>query len=378
MKVQIAGFVCLILIMLGFNLLLHRLNYDRFSRNLPALIERHLSGTTSSTSSHSNRSGNCTSQPTSSTRSPPAPCSRYVIFSNGFPDGRRLGNQIFNYVAGIYVSELTGRRLAMNDSGKALSYLEEAFRMYFERNTVPCPIHDFYDELNLSYNKKIESLFDNSQSINKTINLHGFFQSWKYTRFEDLVRSQLQFKDDIKVFAKNFLRTSIPPGWKHGMFTRVGIHARRGDLMNESKVKFGYTTPNVTYFKKAMQHFKEAYGRVQYLVLSDDPQWTEKNIIPDLIESKNESSAAHVTIVNAKHSPGQDLAILSMCDHNIISTGSFGWWGAWLGKGSTIYYSNWPRNGSDLSKGFKREDYFPPSWMGMDDWWDIFGHDNEH
>ena len=38
-------------------------------------------------------------------------CSDYVFFSNGFKDGRRLGNQIFNYAVGFYVAELTGRRV---------------------------------------------------------------------------------------------------------------------------------------------------------------------------------------------------------------------------------------------------------------------------
>ncbi|ELT91392.1 hypothetical protein CAPTEDRAFT_40726, partial [Capitella teleta] len=57
-----------------------------------------------------------------------------------------------------------------------------------------------------------------------------------------------------------------------------------------------------------------------------------------------------------------DLAILSMSEHVIITTGSFGWWGAWLANGTTIYYSDWPRNNSTLSKGFVKEDYFMPHW----------------
>jgi len=63
------------------------------------------------------------------------------------------------------------------------------------------------------------------------------------------------------------------------------------------------------------------------------------------------------------HDAGFDLALLSLSDGVIMSTGTYGWWGAWLSNNTTIYYSNWPRTGSRLSGMFNRDDFFPPHWI---------------
>jgi galactoside 2-L-fucosyltransferase 1/2 len=31
---------------------------------------------------------------------------------------------------------------------------------------------------------------------------------------------------------------------------------------------------------------------------------------------------------------------LSMCNHTIITVGSFGWWSAWLANGTTVYFKD--------------------------------------
>lgn len=66
------------------------------------------------------------------------------------------------------------------------------------------------------------------------------------------------------------------------------------------------------------------------------------------------------------HSAGVDMAIIAACDSVVISTGSFGWWAAWLAnRTTTVYYSNWPRPGSGLAKFFVNQRYFPERWIPM-------------
>ena len=378
---QISGSKQLLAIAVGFILftfLFYTIIYDRLSRkideNLPGLIARNML--------KPNQASESTADTTESLllpvdwkllpRTTPVPtmtvnrkygCSDYVIFSNGFQDGRRLGNQIFNYAVGLYVAELTGRRLGINESGfshtGALTELEKVFQLNFDRYNETCPVYHISDAMSLAYNKDFEKIIHNREEFsNKTINLSGFFQSWKYTRMEDVLRSRLVFKDDLMVYAENFLRANIPPGWNQGFFTRVGIHVRRDDVVeNQEKVDFGYTTPGPSYFKRAMQHMVDMYTRVQFLVVTDDSKWVTGNLSPDLVEKKDTMTRVNVTVCKG-NSAGQDLAILSLCDHTIISTGTFGWWGAWLAKGTTIYYSNWPKTGSKLDKMFRRSDYF--------------------
>ena len=33
------------------------------------------------------------------------------------------------------------------------------------------------------------------------------------------------------------------------------------------------------------------------------------------------------------------MAVLTLCDHSILSIGTFGWWSAWLTGGKVVYYS---------------------------------------
>ena len=110
-----------------------------------------------------------------------------------------------------------------------------------------------------------------------------------------------------------------------------------------------------------MSYFASNYGRVQFVVSSDDKDWTRANVVapggqpPDIV---------NVTYL-PQHQPGQDMAIMAMCDHMVMSTGTFGWWAGWLTRGTTIYYKDWPRNGSQLHGMFTREDFYPPAWIAM-------------
>lgn len=61
-----------------------------------------------------------------------------------------------------------------------------------------------------------------------------------------------------------------------------------------------------------------------------------------------------------------DMAVIVQCNAIVISTGSFGWWAAWLAnRQTTIYYSMWPRPGSDMSYYFNASKYFPEKWIPM-------------
>lgn len=74
-------------------------------------------------------------------------------------------------------------------------------------------------------------------------------------------------------------------------------------------------------------------------------------------------SYVNITFCPEGQSPGQDLAILSLCNHTVVSAGTFGWWAAWLANGTTVYFDNWPRNGTKLDGKFDRRDYYPSHWV---------------
>ena len=89
------------------------------------------------------------------------------------------------------------------------------------------------------------------------------------------------------------------------------------------------------------------------MVLSDDPAWCREHI--------NATNIAYST----EHSPIVDLAIASLCDHAIITIGTFGWWAAWFANGITITQRNLPKKGSALSRRLHREDHYKREWIGL-------------
>ena len=48
-----------------------------------------------------------------------------------------------------------------------------------------------------------------------------------------------------------------------------------------------------------------------------------------------------------------------------LATGTFSWWAAWLADGITVYYANYPRRGSWLSKQVHKDDYYHPDWIAL-------------
>jgi len=165
-----------------------------------------------------------------------------------------------------------------------------------------------------------------------------------------------------------------PSDWSRQNFVRVAIHVRRGDVLNKAFSEHGFSVPNSSYFLRAMDYFTSKYERVQFIAVSSDTNWMKKHIVYRQTENKtalfqiinNSSSIRQVNVAYAvNHTAGQDMAIMTSCDHVIMSTGTFGWWAAWLANGTTIYYRKWPKNGSKLFKLFSRVDFYPPEWIPM-------------
>jgi len=145
---------------------------------------------------------------------------------------------------------------------------------------------------------------------------------------------------------------------------RVGVHVRAGDILIPSKVSYGYTVPGSSYFIEAAEYLiANVTVTTQFIVATDNPVWTKNNVTLEAVFHGRRSTTSMV--YSEGNSAAFDMALLGSCDAVIMSTGSYGWWAAWLANKTTIYYRNWPKSGSSLSAMFTREDYFPPHWIGL-------------
>lgn len=209
------------------------------------------------------------------------------------------------------------------------------------------------------YDERLANMGETSADI---VELVGYFQSWKYFgHIRDEIRAQFTFQNEIQQQALGLIESAIKGAFDSSMrradVTLIGVHVRRGDVATYDSFQRGYTTASSEYITDAMQYFGRRFHRSKllFLLCSDDFEWCEKNV--------NEVSGPIARLKNA--SDVTHLAALSFCNHTIMTVGSFGWWGAWLAGGETVYYKSFPRPMSPLSSEFYARDYYYPGWIGM-------------
>ena len=202
-----------------------------------------------------------------------------------------------------------------------------------------------------------------ARNVTGNITLGGFFQCHQY--FEPVcaeIRHGFTFKKHIADAAATFLREAKRQHEQSLQVTPllIGVHVRRGDILNARFASLGYNTPNATYYKHAMTYFQQKFMNqsLLFIAVSNDVPWVEKNLTAKFPEF-------HINTVLAGHTAELGMAILSRCNHVIMSVGTFSWWSAWLANGVTIYYDLWPTAGSWLETQVTTKDYFPSHWVPM-------------
>ncbi|CAH1786204.1 unnamed protein product [Owenia fusiformis] len=262
-----------------------------------------------------------------------------------------LGNLMFMYASMYGLAVTNNRTPVLKTNHRLLKYFTlkvikvtnqdiDSSRLENTKVMVPCCAKYFPNLCNLSPG--------NHQ-------ISGYLQSWKYFDFvKPDILEQFQFDLKTSQLAKEFI-SEIKKGLS-GQITLIGVHVRRGDMISRKNIDFGHQVATTEYLKNAMLTFKQKYPKLAFVIVTsnDDLSWTKQNInlTEDVYFSEN-------------HSEIEDLAILTHCNHTIITTGTFGWWGGYLTGGTTVYFRDWPRAGSPLDKGTNHTEYFPKSWIGM-------------
>ncbi|CAH1792447.1 unnamed protein product [Owenia fusiformis] len=267
-------------------------------------------------------------------------------FFIGIQYAGRLGNKMFQYSAAYSIAKANNLSLLITENDELREYFSlSALRS--QNNGMPLCSRQVKEEIPSGFSSSVMNI-----TIKKNITLVGYFQSYKYWQdASDEIYEEFSFNEDVDEIASQFI-AGVQTDTQINI-TLVGVHVRRADMSTPGAQADGYTVPRMSYFEKAMEYFRQNYTNVKFIICSDDIGWCEENMnFQDVIISKG-------------HSPIVDLAILSKCNHNIISTGSFGWWGAYLAGGQTVYYGYWPKPGSQLSKTVVKNDYFPPQWIPM-------------
>ncbi|KAK8744176.1 hypothetical protein OTU49_001035, partial [Cherax quadricarinatus] len=90
---------------------------------------------------------------------------------------------------------------------------------------------------------------------------------------------------------------------------------------------FDASLPHEVYYHRAIQYYQNKFpGKAVFIVASDDTVYAKSKLknYKDVIFSPGTSAI-------------EDLAILSSCNHSIVTMGSYGFWSAYLTGGEVVY-----------------------------------------
>ena len=277
-----------------------------------------------------------------------------------------IGNQMFQYAALYGMAKNNYLVPIINEDNKLLTIFP---KLYSEKNSVTQEWKNWP-----KYHERACCIFEyNAFTLNYEMNIFmtGFFQSWRYfDNHRDSIREQFTFHPDIQQVVESFLhdtyakwcKTHLTGSSENEVATKVqfiSIHVRRGDYKLQESIRKGYTIADEVYISKAINYYQRMFDDVVFVVVSDDIAWCKENI-QDL-----STNVFFSPFAMEERSDEIDLCLLSRCNHSIITTGTFGWWGAYLAAGKTVYYKNFPLPGSPLSRQFASVDYFDFQWLPL-------------
>ncbi len=268
-------------------------------------------------------------------------------------NGGRLGNQMYVYASLLGIANATRMRPIENAYVKQVSLITGAFQLS----------SDVITKDRTLLRRKFTRLNERGPSIftpelmafhpNDTM-LGGYLQSYKYfDHIASRLRRDFTFKDHIMTPAKTWVSQLLINHSHAGQTpTLVGLHVRRG-----LPARKGYKTPGVPYFERAMTYYKHKYPSALFVATNSEIDWVEEHLMVDrhdIVKTEKSNSAP------------LDMAILSLCNHTVMSVGTYGWWAAWLAGGDVVYLKNSTRPGTEAWKGFQDKDVIPENWIGME------------
>jgi hypothetical protein len=253
-----------------------------------------------------------------------------------------LGNQLFQFAAGLYYARRHGARLVMAidppsgqvSHGYARPFLLSHFRI--EAQMLPETLGD-----RLAINDR-ESLRPIAHALRRSLGIQVVRErpDQRYTFLDDLALAKgtrtvylvgywqtHYIPDAIADELRPQLQLRKPPEGRNRELmgqiaqsrTPVSLHIRRGDYTLAAE---GNIALPMSYYDRAIAMICERVGDPTFFVFSDDIAFARANL----------PSGLHTVFVdhNDDHSSHEDLRLMSACRHHIIANSSFSWWGAWL------------------------------------------------
>jgi hypothetical protein len=282
----------------------------------------------------------------------------------------RLGNQLFQYAVIRSVSLSRGYELKIPDPSKVFAQNQ---RCQLDQFNIECDYlqPEDIDSLKYTISEPDHTKLHTSVFYAKdNTDFFGYYQNYLYfAKHVEQIKQDLRFKKELQEFASDYVDSL-----KKNNEQIVSVHFRRGDNVdgtfgrNSGIIDHYFGKDDETfdkdsyfgkYFYDAIKHFDNK--NIKFLVFSGgswqgiknnqgDINWCKKNLKDDrfiFCEGNNDM---------------EDFAIMTNCDHNIIShSTSFGYWAALLNSNpnKTVIA---PKSYAIPPDNREKQGFYPKTW----------------
>ncbi|XP_059156897.1 galactoside alpha-(1,2)-fucosyltransferase 2-like [Physella acuta] len=261
-------------------------------------------------------------------------------------DQGRLGNKLFKYASLLGIARSNGRVPVVGPYVDGVN-LAGIFNLSHVDPTLNAK--DWMEINETNYAERDDRFMSLPP---RPVKVHGYVQSWRYFyNIRDEIRREFQLQERYRQEAQTW-RSSILDSARYNAATLVAVHVRMRDE---------FSNPNTTeappsFYTNAFNTMRALLpgARLLFIVTGNNLQWCQDNL------------QAEDVLVLQPDTPEVHFSFLSVCDHGIVSAGTFGWWAAWLTGGHVVYYKRFPIPESYEAIGFVAEHYYPPSWIPVD------------
>lgn len=273
-----------------------------------------------------------------------------------------LGNQLFQYAAGLALSNKHKTQLKINSNFNSLDTGRKLVLTNFnidvnQANTIE--INHLYPSSSLK--RKIQSILPISQKsfykekkfsfqsnflqLSLSVYLKGYWQSELYfLSVNQIIKEKYILDPACYKNASDFIQ-------QLSSHESVSIHVRKGDYLKAPYNAY-YAELNNEYYKRAIGFLKEICPAIKAYVFTDDPTWVEQNLdlgIPFVLASGHKTNSMF-----------EDFQAMRSCKYHVIANSSFSWWTAWLSTHQdkqVVAPKNWFKNIQEDTT-----DLIPKSW----------------
>jgi len=283
----------------------------------------------------------------------------YITFSNLGESGG-MCSQLQSYASLIAVAKANNKEIVFSESMFSKGCGIKIFDLLnITPNIKP---DDFFNnfilkDINFHTTKYDETLF-NLNDLNYDLKGRFDLYTYWYNDIKDVV-SKWKFQDHHQIKAIDRLNEIKE---KLGDKPTVSIHIRKGDYNLPQNRPLNIIDQEY-YIKAITENFKPS-NDYNFIVFSNDIDFAK-----DMLEGDNVWFVSPVGIDSYSYtsSEKEDLALLSLCDHHIITNSSYSWWGAYLSKSlnkKIVCPTNWLERNHESS--WINGNHFPPSWINID------------